>query len=97
MLIIRCIDDINILDAIITDPRDELYALQAKYNVKISRSNKSSAVYIFRHRRKYLLRVGHYIDSNSEHLWNFSDNVVISGKVEPRHVEKAIRTHLSEF
>lgn len=34
-------------DAIIIDPKDELYDLQKKYNVKINRSNSSEAVYIF--------------------------------------------------
>lgn len=36
-----------LIDKLITDPNDELYDLQAKYNVKINRSCSSDAVYIF--------------------------------------------------
>lgn len=79
----------NINDYQISNPNDELYDLQKKYNVKISRSNSSDAVYIFRN-RNYIVRVGHYIDPNSNHLMNFKYNVVVK-KVTKENVEKTIK------
>lgn len=55
---INMIKIIRITDEQITNPNDELYDLQKKYNVKISRSNSSKAVYIFR-QRNYVVRIGH--------------------------------------
>lgn len=49
---------IRITDEQITNPNDELYDLQKKYGVKISRSNSSNTVYIFR-QRSYVVRIGH--------------------------------------
>lgn len=49
---------IELLDAQITDPSDELYDLQKKYNVKISRGGKWGSIYIKR-TNKFIVRVGH--------------------------------------
>ena len=76
-------------DEIITNPNDELYDLQKKYNVKISRSNKSNAVYIFR-TRSYRVRVGHHIPKNQNHIRNFSENI-IEKNVNKDVVEKVIK------
>lgn len=76
-------------DAIITDPNDELYSLQKQYNVNISRSNSSNAVYIFRN-RSYIVRIGHYIPKNQKHIMNFSENVV-RNKINKDVVEKVIK------
>lgn len=76
-------------DAIITDPNDELYDLQKKYNINISRSNSSEAVYIFK-TRSYIIRVGHYIPKNQKHIMNFSKNIV-RNKVNRDVVEKIIK------
>lgn len=82
-------------DAIITDPNDELYDLQAKYNVKISRSNKSDAVYIFKTASKKM-RIGHYIPLTQSHIYNFQRNV-IQKKVTKDVVEKAIIKYYHEL
>ena len=66
----------SIKDAIITNPNDELYSLQQKYNVKISRSNSSDAVYIFRN-RNFIIRIGHPISKNQVHIMNFSKNFIV--------------------
>lgn len=78
-----------IIDEIIKDPNDELYDLQKKYNVKISRSNSSNTVYIFRNRNK-IIRVGHAISKNQKHIRNFEENIV-SLKVNKEVVEKVIK------
>jgi len=76
-------------DAIITNPNDELYDLQQKYNVKISRSNSSNAVYVFRN-RNYIIRIGHWIPENQNHIKNFTENIV-RDKVNKNVVEKVIK------
>ena len=88
---------IEIIDAIIKDPSDPLYELQQKYNVKISRSNQSDAVYIFRKRAHYLLRIGHPISRNQSHLKNFDENIPIKGKVTKDIIEEEIKRRLSKF
>lgn len=87
---------IIITDAIITDPNDELYDLQTKYNVKISRSNQSDAVYIFK-RRAYIVRVGHPILKGSNQLINFAVNVSVRGKVTKSIVENTIIKYQNKF
>jgi len=82
-------------DAQITDPNDELYDLQSKYDVKISRSNSSNAVYIFRKPSKKA-RIGHYINPNSEHLKNFFINF-IRKKVDYHTVEECIKKIINEL
>lgn len=64
-----------IIDKIITDPNDELYDLQEKYNVKINRSCSSDAVYIFKNRTNFTVRVGHPIPKSMKHIRNFAINV----------------------
>lgn len=86
----------QITDAIITNPNDELYDLQAKYNVKISRSNQSDAVYIFR-RKAYRIRVGHPISRAQKHLHNFIENEEVRGKVTKDVVETVIKMYLNKF
>lgn len=81
----------KIKDYIITNPNDELYELQKKYNVKISRSNSSNAVYIFR-TDSYRIRIGHYIEPNSNHIRNFKENVVRKN-VSKSIVEKVIQQY----
>ena len=76
-------------DAIITNPNDELYDLQNKYNVKISRSGSSNAVYIFR-TSNYRIRVGHYIPPQQKHIYNFRENV-IKKNVSREVVENVIK------
>lgn len=80
----------SIKDAIITDPNDELYDLQKIYNVKISRSNSSNAVYIFRNRNDKIIRIGHWIPENQKHIRNFDKNIVRE-KVNRNVVEKVIK------
>ena len=82
-------------DAIITDPKDELYDLQKKYNVKISRSNSSDAVYIWRN-PNYKIRVGHYIDKNQKHIRNFQENI-IKKNVSKIVVENVIKKFFKKF
>lgn len=86
----------QITDAIITNPNDELYDLQTKYNVKISRSNASDAVYIFR-KRSYIVRVGHPIPRTQKHLMNFRKNKEVHGKVTKDVVETVIKMYLNNF
>lgn len=76
------------------DPNDELYNLQQKYNVKISRSNSSDAVYIFR-TRKYQVRVGHPISKSQNHLHNFK-NVPTKQKVTKQLVEETIQKFFNQ-
>lgn len=76
-------------DAIITDPSDELYDLQNKYNVKISRSGSSNAVYVFR-TKNYRIRIGHYIPPTQNHIYNFRENI-IKKKVDKKVVEEVIK------
>lgn len=82
-------------DAQITNPSDELFDLQEKYNVKISRSNKSDAIYIFKRKNKRV-RVGHYIPPNQEHIQNFFINFVRK-KVDRRTVEEIIKKILPQL
>lgn len=81
----------NIKDYQINDPNDELYDLQKKYNVKISRSNSSNAVYISR-TDNYRIRIGHYIDPKSNHIRNFKENIVRKN-VSKSIVEKVIQKY----
>ena len=83
-------------DAQITDPKDPLYPLLAKYNVKINRSNSSDAVYVYRKPRGFRLRIGHYIPTGQKHLRNFSENYETS-KVSPKIVEEQIKKYLNRF
>lgn len=79
-------------DAIITNKNDELYDLQEKYNVKISRSNSSDAVYIWRN-NKFKVRIGHPISKNQNHIWNFDINEVTKERVGRGIVEKVIKMY----
>lgn len=91
------IKEVNISDAIISNPGDELYNLQKQYGVKISRSNKSDAVYIFKSRSRPILRVGHPISKNQNHLWNFRYNVTVRGSVTKEEVERAIKEYIDRL
>lgn len=85
----------KINDAIITDPKDELFDLQEKYNVKISRSNSSNAVYIFRN-QKYKIRIGHPIPKNQNHIPDFDWNKsVFTNKVTKQLVEEIIKKNFN--
>lgn len=85
----------KINDAIITDPKDELFDLQEKYNVKISRSNSSDAVYIFRNRDD-IIRIGHFIPKGKYHIWNFNkDKSVFTDKVTKQLVEETIKKNFN--
>lgn len=85
---------VTAIDALITSSIDELFDLQEKYNVKISRSNSSDAVYIFRNRRQDTVRVGHPISKADKkwHLKNFAVSVEVP-KVTREIVENAIKQH----
>jgi len=83
-------------DAIITDPNDELYDLQKKYGVRISRSNKSDAVYVFK-KTSYKIRIGHIINKASNHLMNFKRNEVVKGRVTKEIVEKVIQKYIDKM
>lgn len=87
---------IEVNDAQITDPNDELYDLQKQYNIKISRSNKSDAVYIFKTKSKKM-RVGHPISHKQNHLQNFMINVQVKGNVTKQIVEEAIRKYIHKL
>lgn len=88
---------VEIDDAIITDPNDNLFDLQEKYGVKISRSNKSDAVYIFKSRSRKILRVGHPINKKQKHLWNFDYNESVRGGVTKEIVEESINKYLNRL
>lgn len=88
---------INIKDAIITDPTDDLFDLQEKYGVKISRSNKSDAVYVFKSRSRKILRIGHPINKKQNHLWNFDYNESVRGGVTKEIVEENINKYLNKL
>lgn len=92
MKIIRIIE---IEDAQIVNPSDELYSLQQKYGVKISRSNKSNAVYVFKTKNKKV-RIGHFISQNQEHLHNFFRNFVRSN-VDKKTVEEVIKKVINQL
>lgn len=83
-------------DVLITDPNDELYDLQQKYGVKISRSNSSDAVYFYKTKKKQI-RVGHAFAKESGHLMNFKRNKVVKGKVTKEVVEQAIKAYINEL
>lgn len=89
--------EVNTGDAIISNPNDELYSLQEQYGVKISRSNSSDAVYIFKSRSRPTLRVGHPISKNQNHLWNFKYNVAVKGNVTKEEVERAIKEYINRL
>lgn len=85
----------KVKDAIVTDPKDELFDLQEKYNVKISRSNSSNAVYIFRNRDD-IIRIGHTIPKGKSHIWNFNkDKSVFTDKVTKQLVEETIKKNFN--
>lgn len=86
----------NIYDEIITNKNDELYSLQAKYNVKISRSGSSDTVYVFRTRNGYRIRIGHPINKSQQHIRNFSRTYNASSPSKDL-VEKLIKENLSKF
>ena len=87
---------ISLNDAIITDPNDDLFDLQSKYGVKISRSNKSDAVYVFKSRSRRM-RVGHPINAKQNHLQNFIINVSVRHEVSKKDVEAAIIQHINKL
>ncbi len=84
---------IKILDAQITDPDDELYDLQKKYNVKISRSGSSDAVYIFK-TKSYKIRVGHPMSKEQQrkHLHNYRKDIW-TNEVTKEIVESTIKKY----
>ena len=95
------IDDeqlVSIEDAIITNPNDELFDLQEKYGVKISRSNKSDAVYVFKSRNKFVLRIGHPMtkEQYKKHIHNYSEEIT-TRKVDYDAVENGIKRYLNHF
>ncbi len=83
---------IELLDAQITDPSDELYYLQKKYNVKISRGGKWGSIYIKR-TNKFIVRVGHPM--NTKQKWNHIpvDKDVWTNKVTKEIVENTIKKY----
>lgn len=85
-----------IIDKIITDPNDELFDLQSKYDVRINRSQSSDAVYIFRTRRGFCVRVGHPIPKSKNHIRNFTINIETK-RVTKQLVESAIKQYLNRF
>lgn len=85
-----------IIDELITNKSDELYDLQDKYKVKISRSQSSDAVYIFKRRDIFKLRIGHPIHRGQHHLNNFNVNVQVP-KVTKTIVEEQIKKYLNRF
>lgn len=86
----------NIYDEIITNKNDELYSLQEKYNVKISRSGSSNTVYVFRTRNGFRIRIGHPISKNQQHIRNFS-RTYNATKPSKELVEQLIKENLSKF
>ena len=82
---------IEVNDEIIKNETDELYDLQQKYNIKISRSNSSDAVYIFRN-QSFRVRVGHFIPKHQNHLNNFRYNIQVNN-VTKSIVEKVIQKY----
>ena len=86
----------NIYDEIITNKNDELYSLQEKYNVKISRSGSSNTVYVFRTRNGYRIRIGHPISKSQQHIRNFGRTYNASSPSRDL-VEKLIKENLSKF
>ena len=93
----KSLTPVDIKDAIITNPNDELFDLQEKYGVKISRSNSSDAVYIFKSRSRKILRVGHPINKKQKHLWNFDYNESVRGDVTKEIVEESINKYLNRL
>ena len=85
-----------IIDKIITDQNDELYDLQEKYNLKINRSCSSDAVYIFKNRTNFTVRVGHPIPKSMKHIRNFAINVETQ-RVTKDFVEKTIQKYSNRF
>lgn len=94
----NALKEVNINDAIISNPNDELYGLQEKYGVKISRSNSSDAVYIFKSRKKFTLRIGHPMTKEQfkKHLHNYSKEIK-TRKVDYETVENGIKQYLNRF
>ena len=82
-------------DAQIVNPSDELFDLQQKYGVKISRSNKSNAVYVFKTKNRKV-RIGHYIPAGQEHIKNFFINFV-RNNVNRKTVEEIIKKVLPQL
>lgn len=68
---------IRILDKRI-DSTDTLYPLEKLYDITISRSGSSDAVYIQSHKTKKRIRIGHYITPKQQewHIKNWSKNYV---------------------
>lgn len=83
-------------DAIITNENDELYDLQKKYNVKISRSNSSDAIYIFRTKSKKL-RIGHPISKEQNHLMNFKINISTRETITKAFVDMILKQYQSKL
>lgn len=94
----KSLTPVDVEDAIITDPKDDLFDLQEKYGVKISRSNKSDAVYIFKSRNKFVLRIGHPMTKEQyrKHIHNYSEEIT-TRKVDYNTVEEGIKQYLNRF
>lgn len=93
-------NQLTLTDAIITNKNDELYNLQEKYSVKISRSPKSNAVYIFKNKRNFVLRIGHEMTPEQfkqfRQKYQFSENIRTKN-VSKEKVENSILKYLSRF
>lgn len=83
---------IEILDAQITNPNDELFPLQKKYNVKISRGGKWGSVYIKR-TNKFIVRVGHPMNAKQKQSHIPVDRDVWTSKVTKEIVENTIKKY----
>lgn len=93
-------NQLTLADAIITNKNDELYDLQEKYSVKISRSPKSNAVYVFKNRQNFVLRIGHEMNVEQfkqfRQKYQFSENIRTKN-VNKEKVENGILKYLSKF
>ena len=85
-----------LIDKLITDPNDELYDLQAKYNVKINRSCSSDAVYIFQ-KQKQLYSSSRSSDSKEYEAYSKFVINVETQKVTKDLVEKTIQKYSNRF
>lgn len=78
-----------------------LYPLCQKYNVKISKSNSSPAIYIFKNKDKFVVRIGHYMNEYQvkefKKKYHHSVNYIYKEVPTYEYVESKIKKHLSDF
>ena len=89
-------EQLTILDKRI-EPGDELYDLEKEYNVQISRSQSSDAVYVKSNKTNKRIRIGHYITERQKewHIKNWTKNY-ISRNVNYDNVKKNLDKAKSE-